>query len=145
MTTTTTFPPAHLITAALEELLDQAQRQLNLATNDGADKEERAFWRRQRNAFVNAEADWLEGRRPLETPTGYLLPSASRPGSFHRCWKAGDVWCCSCEAGESGLFHRHTALICAIERAEELAGLDSPTFSDITALEQAMYADVAHL
>jgi hypothetical protein len=119
--TTTIFPPDHLVTAALEALLDEAQRSLNVAIAEDADKEEKAFWRRQRNAFVNAEADWLQGRRPTETPTGYLLPSASRPGAFHRAWRAGDVWCCSCEAGEAGLFHRHTALICAIERAADLA------------------------
>jgi hypothetical protein len=47
----------------------------------------------------------------------YLMPSASRPGAYHRCWREGGVWLCSCEAGEQGLFHRHTALISAIEVA----------------------------
>ena len=118
---TTDFPPEHLVSAALEELVGEAQRALNIALSENADKDEKAFWRRQRNAFVNAEADWLEGRRPRETASGYLLPSASRPGAYHRCWRAGGVWCCSCEAGEQGLFHRHTALICALERAMDIA------------------------
>lgn len=112
------FPSTEQIAAALETLLDAAQRTYDLS--DRHDKEERAFWRRQRNAYINAQADFLSGRIPLVSGDAYLMPSASRPGAYHRCWRVGGVWCCSCEAGDQGVFHRHTALISAIEYAMDL-------------------------
>jgi len=118
MTLELTFPSTEQIAAALESLLDAAQRTYDQA--DRTDKEERAFWRRQRNAYINAQADLLSGRHPLQSGDTYLVPSASRPGAYHRCWRAGGVWLCSCEAGEQGAFHRHTALISAIEYAIDL-------------------------
>jgi len=113
-----TFPTTAQIAAALESLLDTAQRTYDQA--DRQDKEERAFWRRQRNAYINAQADFLSGRAPLVAGDAYLVPSASRPGAYHRCWREGGVWICSCEAGDQGIFHRHTALISAIEYAIDL-------------------------
>ena len=118
MTHELTFPTPTQIAAALESLLDTAQRAYD--TTDRSDKEERAFWRRQRNAYINAQADVLANRLPLISGDAYLVPSASRLGSYHRCWREGGVWLCSCEAGEQGIFHRHTALISAIEHAMEL-------------------------
>jgi hypothetical protein len=118
MTLDLTFPTTAQIAAALETLLDTAQRTYD--ATDREDKEERGFWRRQRNAFANALGDVKEGRLPLTIDNGYLLPSASRPGTFHRCWREGGVWLCSCESGENGQFHRHTALIGAIEYAIDL-------------------------
>jgi len=118
MTTPLTFPTTEQIAAALESLLDTAQRTYDQC--DRHDAEERAFWRRQRNAYINAQADFLAGRVPLVAGDAYLMPSASRAGAYHRCWRAGGVWLCSCEAGEQGVFHRHTALISAIEYAVDL-------------------------
>lgn len=133
MTTLTTLPADSFIDEAFQELIADAQSLFD-ATNaacppKGADKadvaawkDELAFWRRQRNAFQNAAADWYEaGHRPTPTPQGYLFPSSSRPGALrHRVYRAGGVWACTCEAGERGLFHRHTATIAVIERAAEL-------------------------
>lgn len=130
------FPADAFIAEAFKELIADTQA-MYLATMDqppakSADtaerdawKEEVAFWRRQRNAFVNAESDWYElGYRPSPTPNGYLFPSSSRPGALrHRVWQAGGVWCCDCEAGTRGLFHRHTATIAVLERAAELEAL----------------------
>lgn len=113
-----TYPTPAQIAAALETLLDTAQRAYDQA--DRQDKDERAFWRRQRNAYINAQADVLAGRLPLVSGEAYLVPSASRPGSYHRCWREGGVWLCSCECGEAGQFHRHTALISGIEYAIDL-------------------------
>lgn len=128
-----TFPADAFIAEAFAELIADTQA-LFLATMDqrpgkDADAAERqawtdeiAFWRRQRNAFQNAQSDWYElGYRPTPTPNGYLFPSSSRPGALrHRVSLVGEIWCCSCEAGERGLFHRHTATVCVLERAAEL-------------------------
>jgi hypothetical protein len=57
---------------------------------------------------------------PLVAGDAYLVPSASRPGAYHRCWREGGVWICSCEAGDQGIFHWHTALISTIEYAIDL-------------------------
>lgn len=113
-----TFPTPDQITAALQEMLDVAQRAYD--ATDRAEKEERAFWKRQRNAFVNAIGDVEAGRLPILSGDGYLMPSASNPGSFHRAWKDAGIWRCSCPAGDEGIFHRHTALISGIERALDL-------------------------
>jgi hypothetical protein len=131
--TALTFPSPDHIIAALESLLDTAQRAYD--STDRSDKEERAFWRRQRNAFINAQADVLAGRLPLVSGAAYLMPSASRPGAYHRCYREGGIWLCSCEAGERGDFHRHTALITAIEVAldqleQGLTGEAEPTEDD---------------
>ncbi len=70
--------------------------------------------------------------RLTATPSGYTVPSASRPGSLiHRLYKVGEVWGCSCEADERGVFLWHTALIHAVERGSELAALD--TIPDVPA------------
>lgn len=115
------------IAAALEEfvtdvvnLLDAAQQQKPL------DKDEIGYWKAQRNAFVKAQTYFLQGVRLTRTPTGYTVASASRPGALiHRCYRVGDIWTCSCEAGTRGLFHWHTALIHAYERGAELATLEA--------------------
>lgn len=136
-TTELTFPTQAQLAAALESLLDTAQRTYDQC--DRSDKEERAFWRRQRNAYINAQADVLAGRLPLVAGDAYLVSSASRPGAYHRCWREGGVWRCSCTAGdlggENGAFHRHTALISAIEYAidlieQELVGEGDPIEDD---------------
>jgi hypothetical protein len=44
------------------------------------------------------------------------------------------VWVCSCEAGEKGIFHRHTATLAVIERAAEL---ETAHDEEATALERA--------
>lgn len=118
--------PTDTFTAqALEELVQETQTLLAAAQRQQpSDKEEIAFWRAQRNAFVKAQTYFLQGVRLTETPSGYTVPSASRPGALvHRCWRVGGVWVCSCEAGEKGIFHWHTALICAVERGGELEAL----------------------
>jgi hypothetical protein len=124
-TESTPLPFESLIAAALEELVGDTERLLAAAQEQKPiDKEEIAFWKRQRNAFVKAQTYWLQGVRPVWTGSAYNVPSASRPGAVvHRCYKVGGIWVCSCEAGERGIFHWHTALIGAMERAEELAGL----------------------
>lgn len=121
----TALPSDSFVTQALDELIADTQSLLDSSLQTSPrDKEEISFWKRQRNSFVNAQADYLAGTRPLITPSGYLMPSISRPGGLmHRCWQLGGIWTCSCEAGEKGLFHRHTALISAIERAAELESL----------------------
>jgi hypothetical protein len=113
------------ITAALEEFIADTQRLYDAAQQQTPrDKTEISYWRAQLNAFPKAHLRYLEGARLTATSTGYLIPSASRPGALvHRCFKIGDIWSCSCEAGERGMFHWHTALICAYERGAELATL----------------------
>lgn len=112
------LPPTELVGAALEELVIDTQQLYD--TRDRANPDECAFWKRQRNAFVRAQSQWLKGTRPTPTASGYLVPSASRPGALeHRCYQVGGVWTCTCEAGERGEFHWHAALINAIEVAFE--------------------------
>jgi hypothetical protein len=120
------LPSESFVTQAFDELITDTQNLFAAAMQSTPiDKDEAAFWRRQRNAFVNAQADWIEsGFRPTPTESGYLFPSSSRPGSLrHRVWQLGGVWVCSCESGERGLFHRHTATIAVLERAAELETL----------------------
>jgi hypothetical protein len=120
-----TLPTESFIAAALAELardtlnlLEAAQQQKPL------DKEEIGFWRRQYNGFNKAEYQWHQGVRPLPTEDGWLIPSASQPGSqVHRAIRHGGVWVCSCRAGELNQFHWHTALLAAIERGGELESL----------------------
>lgn len=120
------------IAAALDDLVNEVQAQL-----DGAheakpiDQEEIAFWKRQRNAFVKAQTYFIEGTRLVETPSGYNVASASRPGALvHRIYKVGEIWTCSCEAGERGIFHWHTALVAAYERGAQDAAVLEPTLPD---------------
>jgi hypothetical protein len=133
---------------ALEEFVTETQTLLDGALaqtpRDADVKDEISFWRRQRQAYINARADYELGRRLIPTETGYLAPSASHPGQFHRCWKAGGVWLCTCPAGERGHFHRHTALISAYERGAELALLaEERDESELEALEdRAAAADI---
>jgi len=122
MTTNMQLSTDDQIGAALEELVKDTQRLYD--ARDTGDAEECAFWKRQRNAFIRAQGQWLKGVRPTPTPSGYLIPSASRPGAVeHRCYQIGGVWTCTCEAGERGEFHWHPALINAVELAAERAGL----------------------
>lgn len=121
---TTLLPSDQFISAAFEELISDTQNLLTAAlAQKPYDKDEAKFWRSQRAAYVNAHGDWLAGLRPLPTESGYILRSASVPGQTHRAWKVGGIWTCSCKAGDLGLFHRHTALISALERAAELESL----------------------
>lgn len=128
--TTTTLPADSYVLAALDELITDTQSLLDAALlakpRDADAKDEIAYWKRQRNSFVNALADWTDGLRPTPALGGYLFPSSSRPGSLrHRVWRQGGVWACSCEAGEKGFFHRHTATVAALLRAAELAARDA--------------------
>jgi hypothetical protein len=116
------------IAAALEEFVTETQTLLDAALAqkpaDADVRDEIKFWRAQRNAFVKAQHYFGQGVRLTQTPSGYTVPSASRPGALvHCCYKVGDIWACSCEAGEKGFFHWHTALIHAVERGLELARL----------------------
>lgn len=121
------------IAAALDEFVTDTQNLLDGAlkqqSNADANQEDVAaeikYWKAQRNAFVKAQHYYLNGVRLTETASGYTVASASRPGALvHRCYKVGDVWGCSCEAGEKGIFHWHTALVAAYERGAELSTLE---------------------
>lgn len=109
--------PLDRIAAVLEELSGDAQRLYDASTGPDQ-KEERAFWRCQKNAFNKALHYFSLGVRLTPTPSGgYTVPSASdRGATIHRCWKLGGVWCCSCDAHS---FHWHTALIAGYEVAFE--------------------------
>jgi hypothetical protein len=118
------------IAQALEEFVTDTHRLLIAAqahpqaTTDTDVKDEIRFWKAQHNAFVKAQTYFLRGVRLTQTPSGYTVESASRPGALiHRMYKVGEVWGCSCEAGVKGVFHWHTALICGYERGLELADL----------------------
>ena len=125
MTTHTDLPGDAFVAAAFDELITDTQNLLDAALHaTPRDADEVKVWRSQRAAYVNAQGDWLAGLRPLPTQSGYILRSASQPGQTHRAWKIGGVWTCSCKAGDRGLFHRHTALISALERAGELEMLE---------------------
>lgn len=119
-------PHDDFVSQALEEFVTDTTALLSTAQQARPlDREEISFWRRQVNAFVKAQTYYLNGVRLTPTPSGYTVPSASRPGALiHRYHHAGGVWVCSCEAGERGDFHWHTALIAAYERGGELALLD---------------------
>lgn len=122
------------IAAALDEFVKDTQNLLDAADRAKATAEDAGdpdvvseikYWRAQRNAFVKAQHYFHQGVRLTETASGYTVASASRPGALvHRCYKVGDVWGCSCEAGERGIFHWHTALVAAYERGAELATLE---------------------
>lgn len=146
----TILPSDSFVLQAFEELITDTQSLFDAATQSKpADKEEISFWRRQRNAFVNAQSDWLDGVRPTSTPSGYLFPSSSRPGALrHRCWQLGDIWVCSCEAGEKGIFHRHTALLAVLERAAEMETLaedeaERRLWGRIAAVRQQLLSEAA--
>lgn len=120
----TLLPSDAFIAQAFEELITDTQNFFDsAAAQTPRDKDEVKFWRSQRAAYVNAQGDWLDGLRPIATDSGYILRSASVPGQTHRAWKVGGIWTCSCKAGDRRIFHRHTALISAIERAAELEAL----------------------
>jgi hypothetical protein len=123
------------IAAALDEFVTDTQNLLDAAQQQKPlDKDEIGYWKRQRNAFAKAQHYFLNGVRLTETPSGYTVASASRPGSLiHRCYKVGEIWTCSCEAGEKGIFHWHTALVAAYERGAELATLEA-TIPDVPAM-----------
>src|SRR5262245_62051915 len=76
-----TYPPTAAVSAALEERLETAQRAYDSTPRD--ETEERAFWRRQVRAYINALADWTAGRVPMVVGDSYIVPSASRAGSYH--------------------------------------------------------------
>jgi hypothetical protein len=151
------YPPEHLITEVLADAIAETDKHVKTLLaiparqRDEDTRDELSFWKRQRQAYTNALADFEQGRRLIATEDGYLAPSTSRPGTFHRCYRAGGVWMCSCEAGDQGVFHRHTALISAYERADELAVLAMPSEpldpalseAELTALEdRAAAADI---
>lgn len=103
--------------AEIQTHLDEA---LKLRPIDDETKAEVAFWRAQRNAFTKALHNFQRGYRLTPTPSGYTVPSASRPGALvHYLSRLGEVWTCTCEAGEKGILHWHTALLQAYERAAE--------------------------
>jgi len=112
---------------ALEEFVTETQTLFDASLAQHLiDKDEIAFWRAQRNAAVKAQSYYLTGVRLTQTPSGYTVASASRPGALvHRMYKVGDVWACSCEVGNRGIAHWHTALLHAYERGAELAALDA--------------------
>lgn len=111
--------------AALEAYTEEAQRLLDQAlAQKERDQDEISYWRAQLRAFTKALHYFSNGVRLTPTPTGYTLPSASRPGAVvHRLWRVGGIWHCSCEAGEKGIFHWHAALIAGYDRALDLADL----------------------
>jgi len=111
------LPPDRFVEAALDELVTDTAR-----LYDRAPSEDRAFWRIQRDAFQHAQDDWQAALRPELTPDGYLVPSSSTPGVQHLVRRKGGVWVCSCRGGRR--FHRHTAMVGAIERAWELAACE---------------------
>jgi len=115
------------IARALEEFVTETQTLFDASLAQHlVDKDEIRFWRAQRNAAVKAQSYYLAGVRLTQTPTGYTVPSASRPGALvHRMYRVGGVWACSCEAGERGIAHWHTFLLHAYERGAELAALDA--------------------
>ena len=114
------------IAAALEEFVTDTARLLDAARQQKPlDRDEIAFWRAQSNAFVKAQTYFLNGTRLTATPSGYTVPSASRPGCLiHRCYRVGGIWHCTCEAR---VFCWHAATIAAYERGYELAGLEDDT------------------
>jgi hypothetical protein len=122
------YPPEQLISEVLDDVVRETQKQLEDATkvrpmDDEATAEVR-FWRSQRNAYTKAQHYFESGVRLVATPSGYTVPSASRPGALvHQLHQAGGVWLCSCEAGDKGILHWHTALVSAYDRADELAQL----------------------
>lgn len=129
----TTLPSDTFIVAAFEELISDTQNLLDAArTSKPLDKAEIAYWRSQRTAYVNGYGDYKAGLLPHATPTGYILRSASHPDQTHRAWQVGGIWTCSCKAGDRGIFHRHTALISALERAAELESLAAPVVEEVT-------------
>lgn len=119
-------PTDAFIAQALEEFVADTQHLLDAAQQQKPrDRQEIAFWRRQANAFHKAQYQFLHmGVRLQPTPSGWLIPSASNPGSqIHRAIQHGGVWVCSCKAGELSQFHWHVALIAAYERGAELEAL----------------------
>jgi hypothetical protein len=124
------------ISQALEEFVVDTHNLLTAAlahkaAGDADVKDEIAFWRNQNRAFTKALHYFLNGVRLTATATGYTVPSASRPGALvHRMYRVGEVWGCSCEAGQRGIFHWHSALIAGYERGEELANLESREDAD---------------
>jgi hypothetical protein len=125
------------IAAALEEFVTEAARLLTsaqqhpAAATDADVKDEIKFWRAQHNAFVKAQHYFLHGRRLTPTPSGFTVESASRPGAtVHKLSKTGEIWTCSCEAGQQGRFHWHTAMIAGYERGEELLELSDDVDAD---------------
>lgn len=134
-------PTESYISQALEEfvtdtqsLLDDSERQ------QPRNKEEIAYWRKQRNAFVKAQTYYLQGVRLTQTPSGYTVPSASRPGALiHRCTRAGEIWICSCEARS---FCWHSALIHGYERGCELEALAEDAAELALHQEMADAADI---
>jgi len=132
MTTPDFFLPPTLVAAALEELTRDCHDQIDrLAAQRGQGdptvKDETKFWLAQYRAFTKASYFWARGVRPAVSDSGaYLIPSASQPGAVvHEATRHGGVWVCgpTCEAGKRGVFHWHSALLNAIERAMELADL----------------------
>lgn len=120
------------IASALEEFVTETARLLVAAQQhpaaaiDTDAQDEIKFWKAQSNAFVKAQHYFLRGVRLTATPSGYTVPSASRPGALiHRLYKVGEVWGCSCEAGQRGIFHWHAAMVAGYERGYELADLES--------------------
>lgn len=118
------------IAAALEDFVVDTANLLAAAEatrpRDADVLDEIKFWRSQNRAFVKAQHYFANGVRLSATPSGYTVPSASRPGALvHRLHRAGGVWLCTCEAGQRGVFHWHAALIAGYERGYELADLES--------------------
>lgn len=129
----TYLPNEQLVAAALEELAQQCADQLSKLDSqaDQGDpdvKAERSFWKTQYNAFKRALVYWLQGLRPLHTPSGaWLVPSGSQAGAVsYLVERHGGVWACdgTCPAQR---YHWHLALMAGLERADELAELhDDP-------------------
>jgi len=118
----------NLIAAELEALADRCRDELAALQGQPEQgeptvRDEIRFYERQLRAFEKALGYWLQGVRPMQTPSdAWLIPSGSRPGAQpHRCEKQGHLWICgpTCEARG---FHWHPALMTAIEQvAERLA------------------------
>lgn len=121
-----------LIAVALDGFAAEAQRLLDAElAQTPVDKDECRYFRAQMNAFTKALHYFSAGVRLTPTPSGYTIPSASRAGAvIHRLWRAGGIWHCSCEAGEKGIFHWHTALIAGYDRALDLIELEDDGDAD---------------
>ena len=133
--TTMTFPSDKALASAFEGILNQIDTARR--AGDPKDKEEQAYWRAQHNAFAKAQAHFLEGVRPLDTGSSYLLRSATRPDAVvHRVRQAGGVWLCSCES--TGICW-HAAFVGAIDLAADETER-AATYEDAIAAMDELFA-----
>ena len=133
------FLPDTLIEQAIEDFSDEASRSLALylaipvRQRTPEERETITALRREIAAYARVADYWAAGLYPRAIDGLWEVASLSERGTQHHIWRENNRWVCDCKAAGRGYFHVHQAMMCVIERAQELAeqhGLEAEPAAD---------------